>query len=241
MAAPDEKMAEWMRSIDADIAQLKSRRLQGALAVESISIADGSIVATRSTPLKLAGSKTWTAAVEYLGANPPGANNGADALVLRDEFGVIRDMFPRPFIQLGGGAVVAVAAGAVTTVPMTGANPSSSPFAASVTTTTGQLILPVAGEYIITHSGQWPNVLGTNARVTLMQYSVNGGASFVGLESDGRTGINSASFGQQVTITAQAVLPAGTRIRIQLIHESATTPLNYTPLYLAATFMRGPL
>lgn len=40
VAAPDDKMKAWMQNVDDQLMQLRSRRLQGALSVESLAISD---------------------------------------------------------------------------------------------------------------------------------------------------------------------------------------------------------
>lgn len=242
VAAPDEKMAEWMRSVDADLVQLKSRRLQGALSMDSIEAASLAVGATRDAPLRLNGSQAWTADVEYLGATGAKVSGvtGDDALVIRNENGVIRDMFPRQYASLGGGTAQSIAGSTPTVLTLAGCAALSSPYAASATTAAGQLITPTAGVYHLLYYGLWGALADATVRLVAIEMSTNGGASWSTLFNADQSNLNHAGFGQLQTISNPTPLAAGTRLRLNVDQRSAGA-LNHVPQLFSATFLRGPL
>lgn len=249
VAAPDDKMRAWMQSVDDELNQLRSRRLQGALAIESATIGKAAISATRTTPIKLRGSADWTQAVEYLGdgANRVRGVNGGDALVTRDERGIIQQIEPTQAAQMiGSGLFASVATGTVT--PITGAvwgasfagGSVSGPFPASAALdfTNGHLVIPVTGYYELYSTGLWQALADTSGRVVFIELSINGGVSWTSLFADGRANLGSG-LGCNQTCIGYSQLTRGFRLRTSVLHSSASTPIAYTPGRMHAHLMRS--
>jgi len=231
---------QWMRDIEDRLKALETRKVQGNLALDVASIADLTFTATGTTPAKIAGSKTWTQAVEYLGTNPPGPNAGDDALVIRDELAVIRDMFPRQYAAQGAAPAQSIPSSAGTPLTLAGAVPTSSPYAVAAATAPGELIIPVSGIYLLLQAGVWGALADATVRLVAIEASTNGGATWATVFAVDQSNLNHAGFGQLQEVVGVAPLALGTRLRVNVDNRSAGA-LNYTPQIFSATFLRGPL
>lgn len=244
VAAPDERWQEWMRSVDDRLNQLQSRRLQGALSAESMTIGAAEIGASRTDPLRLTGSVGWTQSVEYLGQNPPSADNGNHALVTRDELGRIQDILPRPviFVTSGPGAGLSVPNAAVTVViTAVGGGVAGGPFAESDMYLGGGVFkVPVAGFWRFQHIGIWPGINDGTLRQLAFEISTNGGASFGTIASDYRVqAVPGDNMYHAFSETISCV--AGTQARFWVRQRSAATPWPYFNDNMAMIWERGPL
>lgn len=231
-AVPLDQVAEQkFRDIDDRLRTLETRGVPGNVALSTATVADLSVAASATTPLRLNGSQAWTQAVEYLGESGPRVygTTGGDALVTRDENALIMDIAPAPFVQYAIGAVQSIATTTIVPIVWTGAGPFSHPYGQAKTmASNGVIVVPVAGIYSFMSYGAWPNVVGTKGRVVIFQISSDGGVSWSTLFADGRSGINTASLGQDVTVMGRTAMLAGWRVRIAVIQDEVGA-LNYTP------------
>lgn len=249
VAPPGQARLEAMLKDYGDrLSALENRRLQGALAIQSAKVSGlvdaGALraVASAAQPVRLSGSAKWTQSIESYrtaGVTPAQGVTGLDALVTRDGHGEIIDMTPRPFGQYASGATQSI--GSLVVVPITWAGGSqfSTPYPTSLTFQSGGvLIVPVSGIYDVYSGGAWPNVLGTKGRVVIIQLSTDNGASYPTLFADGRSGINDASLGQDVSFGGRSALLKGWRLRVAVIHGEVGA-LNYVASRFSFAFHSG--
>lgn len=237
----EKKFGAWMKRIEDRLTTVERRPLTGAISLDSLDAGPTAVSATRTDPLVLKGSKTWTSAVEYLGEVGPVSFgvSGQDALVTRSESGKIQDIQPHPFTQLAGGPAQSIASTVIVPITLIGAAVFSAPYAASATiAANGVLVIPVNGIYDVLATGAWPNVVGTKGRVVIVQLSTDGGATWATLFADGRPGINTATLGQNIAVPGRAALLAGWRLRIAVIQDEVGA-LTYTPDRFSCSFCAG--
>lgn len=241
-AVPDsQKDVAWKRAVDDRLKALESRKVQGNLTLDTTTVNELIATASRDVPVQLVGSQTWTQDVEYLGVAPPGPGNGSDAIVTRNENGVIVDISPRPQVQYGAATPQNIATGVVTPLTLAGATATSGPYAVgAMSTAPGNLVLPVTGFWSMQFYGLWQALADATARLLFLQTSSNGGATFGDLFIADQANINTASFSQLQTVIGPFLLGAGTRVRISVLQTSAFT-LAFTPFLFTASFLRGPL
>lgn len=242
VAPPGQARLEAMLKDYGDrLAALENRRLQGALSIQSASLGSAVIGATSTAPFKLRGSETWSQDVEYLGQTGIGrtyGTTGDHALVTREARGRIVDICPKPYMQIYQGAIQSIGSTVVVPIVWTGASLFGTPYSTDAMYAGGQIIVPVHGIYSVMTTGGWPNVVAVKGRVVIVQLSTDGGANWPTMVADGRPGINSASLGQDVTLTANVALLAGWRLRVAVIHDEVGS-LNYTPIRFSLSYLTG--
>jgi len=237
-----DKMAAWIRKVEDRLGGLETRKVQGALTMESIETGLLKAGADRTAPFALAGADTWQVSIEKLGAGTTDTERqqGVNALVLRDSAGEIQEIFPRPFVQLvvgAGGQSLATGAGAFQSILI----PSySQPFNFSQTydDSTGALIVPIDGFWRIAAYSNWQAVLDNTVRLVNINISTNGGATYTAHYADVKAAANSADAVTSMAWGMQAYR-AGTRFRMSGLHRSATTPITWTPVRFWLEWIRG--
>ena len=241
--APDEKLQAWMRRVDAQLAMLTRRKVQGALTMESVEttsdVSVGGVLSALATALQPvefrdSGTGRWRWDLEKLGTGT------ANSLVARDENGAIRDIIPKPAVVVTGGANVSVATGVFTLVPLTGATPLAQGYAGGDLwdAVNSCVLMPIAGLWEFGIYGGWVGVADNTERAILTQISNQGGA-FANFVGDTRTGAATAAEGVNMSLMVKAVFAAGARLRYLALHRSATTPLNWVPNRFSLTWI-GP-
>jgi len=243
LAAPDEAAKAWMRQVEERLGRVESRRLQGALSMEEATIGKLAIGASSTDPMRLNGSAKWTQAVEYLGETGGRVVgvSGSDALVTRNENGVIMDMSPRQVASLNNATAQSINAATATVITWAGATNASSPFPSSkAAASVGHLIFPVAGVYDVFVYALWQALGDTTVRLITIESSGNGGASWGSLFTTDMGNNGHAGFGQLQSMRVQWPFQANDRIRLNVDQRSAGA-LAITPITFSATFVRGPM
>lgn len=234
VAVPNsQKDIVWMRDIEDRVKAQETRQVQGDIALDTLTAANLTYSATRTNPATIVGSATWTEDIEFLGIAGPTiiGTNGQHALVTRDPTGRVQDIVPAPFAQIAFGTPQSIASTTVVPLTMAGGAQYAAPYAAVDcigANGTGQLIIPQTGIYNFISSGAWPNVLGTKGRVVIIQISSDGGVTWPTLFADGRSGINTASLGQDVACVGRSAMVKGWRVRTAVIQDEVGA-LTYTP------------
>lgn len=244
VAVPDgQKDVVWMRDVEDRLKALETRKVQGDLALDSATVGDLTTTASATTPVKLAGSATWTQDVEYLGKTPPSADNGNHALVTRDELGRIQDIQPRPIILVtsGPGGGLSVPTATVTNITAVGSAVIGGPFAESdMYLGAGIFRVPATGYWTFQHVGIWPGINDTTLRQLALDLSFNGGVSFGTVATDYRV---QAPPGDNVyhDFSETIGLVAGTLARFWVRQRSAANPWPYFNDNMTMKWERGPL
>lgn len=219
----DDKTTQLLRDYGDRISALEKRTVQGSVAMDTLTVSDLRVGASRTTPMQLNGSEAWTQDVEYLGTLPPGVDNGGHAVVTRDHLGRIQGINPAPImmVESGPGAGLAVAIATPTVVTAIGATPTGATLAESAMYNgLGVFNVPIYGYWTFSVWGVWVGVADTTLRQLFLDISGNGGVSFSTIVTDYRV--------QQVAgdnvyhaLTYTFLLAAGTQIRTEVRTRSA--------------------
>jgi hypothetical protein len=221
----DDRTQRWIRTVEDRITQLETRRLQGAISMESVLVGALGASATPATPIVLHGdTDDWTVDLEKLS---PG---GRLALVFREvSTGTIMDVLPRPFIGWAGGAAVSVPAGSTTQITTWGVSVCY-PFGQSeVMLDNGISRVPLTGMWDVKAYGAFAGVADATERLLITQFSTNGGNNYSGLYNVSGTGFGTATEGYHLSLSTESGLTVGWLFRVAAFHRSLTTPINFVP------------
>lgn len=219
------------------LSALENRRLQGALAIQSATIGQAAIGATRTSPLRLNGAAAWTQAVEQLAPGYYGR-----ALVTRDETGAMVDMSPTQIMQFNSNAVALNIANATyTVVDLSSATAlRSSPYPVEQTfdsrAAQSCLIIPITGWYRIYATGLWNAVVDATTRNHYIEFSSDGGATY-GVMA-GNVHANAPQDNHYAELFVESEFQAGWRVRYAVSQRTGGLQ-QWFHSALGATLLRG--